>query len=232
LHCYNGYARLISEFPDAVYLNPDSLCETKSVAVFAANGKDGIEATYSSDLGYYESLSFRTLHSLTHQEDYFNRLAKEYPTEVKIENPEIDSLKNYDEPVTVKYDLKLNLGDDDIIYFNPILNEGIKTNPFKSATRLYPVEMPYKTNQLYSLDMDVPKGYKVDELPKSVRVKLNETDGMFEYLISQDDNNIKLQCRLVLYKTKFPVEDYQNLRDFYTYVIKKQSEQIVFKKIK
>ena len=80
--------------------------------------------------------------------------------------------------------------------------------------------------------MEVPKGYKVDELPKSVRVNLNGNDGMFEYLISSDKEYIQFRCKLLLSKATYVNEDYQFLRDFYALVVKKETEQIVFKKIK
>jgi len=108
----------------------------------------------------------------------------------------------------------------------------LKKNPFASAERYYPVEMPFLKNQVFTLTMDIPNGYKVDELPKSTRVLLNEEDGMFEYLISNDGTGIQMRCTLVLHKAKFTNEDYQTLRDFYAFIVKKESEQIVFKKIK
>ena len=80
--------------------------------------------------------------------------------------------------------------------------------------------------------MEIPTGYKVDELPKSTRVKLNENEGMFEYIATSDANTIQLRYKLVLNKATFNPEDYATLRDFYGYVVKKQAEQIVFKKIK
>ena len=122
--------------------------------------------------------------------------------------------------------------DEDIVYFNPMFNETWKNNPFAAEKRIYPVEMPHKMDELYTLNMEVPKGYKVDELPKSVRVKLNENEGMFEYLVVNSNGTIQLRSRLVLYKANFTPDDYETLRDFFSQAVKKQAEQIVFKKIK
>jgi hypothetical protein len=72
----------------------------------------------------------------------------------------------------------------------------------------------------------------IDELPKSTRISLNENDGMFEYIISVENEIIYLKCRIKLKKAVFESDDYQTLRDFYTYIVKKEAEQIVFKKIK
>ena len=62
------------------------------------------------------------------------------------------------------------------------------------------------------------------------KILLNETEGMFEYIIRQNGQNIQLRCKIVLYKSTFPSEDYAALRDFYTSIIQKQHEQIVFKR--
>jgi hypothetical protein len=80
--------------------------------------------------------------------------------------------------------------------------------------------------------MEIPKGYKVDELPKSTRVKFNEDEGMFEYITASSNGYIQLRTSLKLNKAEFLPEDYQSLRDFYAFIVKKHSEQIVLKKIK
>ena len=79
--------------------------------------------------------------------------------------------------------------------------------------------------------MEVPKGYKIEELPKSAKVMLNEDEGMFEYIIGESGGHIQLRCRTIIKKANFEPEDYQTLRDFFGYIVKKQAEQIVFKKL-
>jgi hypothetical protein len=54
-----------------------------------------------------------------------------------------------------------------------MIGEGMRENPFKAAERKYPVEMPYVRDDMYILNMQIPDGYEVDELPKSARVALN-----------------------------------------------------------
>jgi hypothetical protein len=148
---------------------------------------------------------------------------------VNIDNTEIDSLKMPEYPVVVKYNFKFN-PEEDMIYFTPLMSEALKENPFKSAERLYPVERPYCEDNVYILNMEIPKGYTVEEIPKSARVMLNEDEGMFEYIIANSNGHIQLRCRLTIKKANFTPDDYQTLRDFYAYVVKKEAEQIVFKK--
>jgi hypothetical protein len=117
-----------------------------------------------------------------------------------------------------------------MLYINPYIGEGQHENPFTATDRKYPIEMPYTTDNLYLLNLQIPEGYDVEELPKSVRVAFNGNDGSFEYLIARQDNTIQLRSRIKLNKAYFPAEDYANLRDFYAFVVKKQNEQIILKK--
>jgi hypothetical protein len=80
--------------------------------------------------------------------------------------------------------------------------------------------------------MEIPNGYTVEELPKSARVALNETQGFFEYLIQKGETGIQMRSHIRLNKANFTPDEYNVLRDFFAYVVKKQSEQIVFKKKK
>ena len=113
-----------------------------------------------------------------------------------------------------------------------MMGEEYKENPFKAAERKYPVEMPFAMDEIYTLNMEVPKGYEVDELPKQAKVLFNDNEGFFEYLITKNEEGIQFRSRIKLNKANFKPEDYSTLRDFFAYIVKKQSEQIVFKKKK
>ena len=90
--------------------------------------------------------------------------------------------------------------------------------------------MPYQMDETYNFQIEIPEGYIVDEIPKSAKVSLNDGEGHFEYLISKSDNIIMLRTRIKLEKATFLPEDYESLRNFFDYIIKKHAEQIVFKK--
>ena len=115
---------------------------------------------------------------------------------VKISDTEIDSLQQTEYPVTIKFNFAFDQGNDDIIYFNPLMMPVVGENYFKTENRLYPVELPYCNDETFTLNMEIPKGYIVDELPKSVRVNLNDADGSFEYLVGKTATNIQFKFRL------------------------------------
>lgn len=81
--------------------------------------------------------------------------------------------------------------------------------------------------------MVIPDGYVVDELPKSVVVKLNsDGDGQFEYRISEAGGTISMRSRIQFKRAFYQHDEYELLREFFNLVVKKQSEQIVLKKKK
>ena len=232
-YCYNGYGRLINETPYTVKLFADSLTEGKLTSIFISNDETGknLTGSFNSNLGYYESYNFREEMKDNEIEDYFKKIKNGFNYDVVLSNNRLDSLKNLDEKLSIGYDFAFNFTED-IVYFNPLFSELYKTNPFTAATRSYPVEMPYKTKEVIMVNMEIPKGYAIDEVPKSTKMLYNEDEGQFEYIITKDAANIYLKCILSINKATFLPEDYESLREFYGQIVKKQSEQIVFKKIK
>jgi hypothetical protein len=232
--CYNGHARVINPEATALGFYADSLQERKLTSVFIINDDKGnFSGSMQQSPGYYESYRVRNRIKEKGTDPFFADIKKEFNADVEISHPLIDSLDKYDDPVAIKYDFTIKQDKEDIIYFNPMFGEGYKENPFKSAERYYPVEMPYTTDETYLLQLQIPEGYVIDELPKQLVVKLNENDdGMFEYRIAESGGTISLRSRLRLKRAYFQPDEYEMLREFFNLVVKKHNEQIVFKKKK
>ncbi len=232
LKCYNGHARVISNFPAPVYLYADSVREVKStiITLFGSEEKPW-EGLVIGRPGTYESLDLREKVKDKGMEGLEGDIKNALPAESEMKELKLDAKTDYDKPLAVTYVVDLgSLKDEDVIYLNPLLGERTKENPFTAAERKYPIEMPYSFKETIITNITVPEGYTVDEMPKQARVKLENDEGMFEYLIQNQDGHIQLRCILELKKANFDPEQYPTLRDFFTYVVNKQNEQIVFKK--
>jgi hypothetical protein len=232
--CYNGHARVVDENCFAIELSPETLSETKNTTVFIINDEKGkIVGSTQQVPGYFESYRYRNSVKEKGKEQLLKDLQKGFGPEITMSNERIDSLDNYEEPLGIFYEFEMKDWEEDIVYLNPMFGEGFKENPFKSAQRFYPVEMPYTMDQIFSLQFEVPNGYVVDELPKQTIVKFNEQeDAMFEYRISQSGNSISLRSRVRVKRAWFDPEEYETLREFFNLIVKKHNEQIVFKKKK
>jgi hypothetical protein len=229
--CYNGMARIVNHQSKEVNLNADDLQENSVAAITLVNNGSGLSGTCHRVLGYNGSLALREeSFSNNGKKNYFEDEEKKYSDDVSIKNGKFDSLKTYDDPVGVTYDVELKLKDEELIDLNPMLAEQMKENPFKAQDRIYPVELPFASNRVYIFAMEVPHGYRVEELPKSQILSMPDGKAKFEYQIAQDVKGIQLRCSLQISKTFYSTDDYQNLRAFFAQIIKKESELIVFKK--
>ncbi len=141
-----------------------------------------------------------------------------------------DSLDIPEQPLSWHYEVSYHFTQK-TLYFYPIMHERMTANPLAEPERTYPVEMPYRVDNVYVLSMDVPKGYTLDQLPKSARYTLEDSSGYFEYMIASDGKTVNFSMRLQLKKTNFPVSQYSALREFYALVVQKEKEPIIFKKI-
>lgn len=229
--CYNGHARIIDVAATPLELVNDTLVERKVTSVFLSNSKNEWSGSMQQVPGYFESYSIRDRVRDKGRDQLFADFRKSFGQEVEITAPHIDSLDKYEEPVAIKYSFKFTDDSQDIVYLNPMFSEGYKENPFKSAKRFYPVEMPYALDETYILQMQVPEGYAIDEMPRQMVLKLNEQeDGLFEYRISESNGYISLRSRLRFKRSFFQPDEYEMLREFFNLVVKKHTEQIVFKK--
>jgi hypothetical protein len=231
--CYNGYGRIIDVHrSDSLYLLSDSLIN-KDVSTLSLSNDDkgNLTGTYQYTMGRISSADMREKMLTTNSAAYFKNLKDGYSVDISMSNTGIDSLTQKEMPVAVHYDMSFKTGNDDIVYFNPMFPANIeKENPFKAMQRSYPVEMDYCIDKMYVLNMQVPTGYTVDELPKSARISLNGDQGTFQYLIQHTGDNIQLMCHLKLNQATFEPADYETLRNFFAFIVEKQGEQIVFKK--
>lgn len=232
--CYNGHARVINKEASSIEFSADSIRDSKLISLMLFNNEKGeIAGAMQQTPGYFESYSLRSRIKEKGQEEFFKDIKKDFGADVEISNPKIDSLDKLEESIQLTYDVKVNVENEDIIYLNPMFGKGYKENPFKSAERNYPVEMPYTFDETYILRMDVPQGYELDELPKSAKVNFDETGtSFFEYIIMQNEGVISFRSRIKMIRTYYLPEEYEILREFFNLIVNKHNEQIVFKKKK
>jgi hypothetical protein len=132
--------------------------------LYINDGKGNLAGSMQQAPGYYESYSLRNRIKEKGQEQLFTDIKKTFISEIEISDTHIDSLDKYEEPLAIKYKFEVKPDKEDIVYLNPMFGEGYKENPFKSAERFYPVEMPYTKDEMYLLQLEIPAGYVVDEL--------------------------------------------------------------------
>jgi hypothetical protein len=202
-----------------------------TVLFLTPNEKGGYLGVMKQTPGFYECYLVRNEIAGKGKDRFFENLQKQYGGEVQITQATVDSLAYYEAPVFIKYEIEFDAIKNDIAYINPMFGEGWKKNPFTSAKRFYPVEMPYAMDETYLLTMQVPQGYVVEELPKQMVLKLdNKESAVYEYRISESGSTVSLRSQLKINRTLFTNDEYGNLRQFFSMLVAKQNERIVLRK--
>ena len=150
-----------------------------------------------------------------------------------VEKSEFKNAKDIGESFKELHDVVISdhaVVTDGIIYINPFIDQQEKENPFKLEKREYPVDYGSPLEKLYICKISVPDGYAVDELPKSVVIKLPNNSARYVYNLVQAGNSISLTSHLQINNSLFTQDEYPHLREFYTQLVSKQAEQIVLKK--
>jgi hypothetical protein len=120
---------------------------------------------------------------------------------------------------------------DDMIYLTPTIEPDYEENPFKLQERSYPVDIPYPNSNQIIVNIEIPEGYVVDELPEPTRMSLEKKGASFNYRVSKvNDQMIQIISKLTINQLKFSPQEYQALRGFFDLVVEKQSEQVVLRK--
>jgi hypothetical protein len=164
------------------------------------------------------------------KEDFIESLAKS--SNCVIDSFSISGIDDTSVPLKITYTQSSDAGlGDEFMYITPMIDKQFSGIHFKEEKRVYPVEFDYLVNYLQIVDIEIPEGYVVDELPQSAKLVLNDDDLIMTYRIAQAGNAIKLYYQYQLKKLIFLPEEYGHLQDFYAKIVAKNLEQVVLKKI-
>jgi hypothetical protein len=150
-----------------------------------------------------------------------------------VQKSEILNAKEMEKPVIENYDISIDRYatlSGDLIYFNPLVFLREESNPFMLTERQYPVDFSYIVDKVSVYNIIIPEGYVIEELPQSKVFTLPESAAKFTFNISVNSNTIMVMKRLQINKTLFYQDEYPNLREFYTRLVAKNSENVVLKK--
>jgi hypothetical protein len=219
--------------PRWVSLVPSGSSEV-ALATFKLNDEGTLTGSIASNYRGYAAVSERE-----DEEDKDGKhekvkkaLAKDFP-DIKIDSITIANLDNTAEAFKrIVYCAIPNAATTagDLIYIKPALKTDFDENPFKQPKREYPVDFSHPFKDQFILNLTIPDGYAVEEMPKPIRVNLPENGGSFQYISTVNGSVIQLVVKIQLDQLHFESEEYQSVKEFFNQIATKSAEQIVLKK--
>jgi hypothetical protein len=125
-----------------------------------------------------------------------------------------------------------NLPNADHIYLNPFFIRFFESNPFKLAQRDYPIDFGFPRNYKYQINIAIPSGYSIVELPKSKAINLGDSMANLKFYTQQNENQVALTFELKLNATYFRAEDYDSLKSLFKEAVDLQKNSLVVLKKK
>jgi hypothetical protein len=230
----NGTGRIINNSNgEWVDLNAsDRYAEEKNYVLNIS--EDGRMTGYIKGLyaGYAGLVYRNTLNSEKTEDDYIRKLQENLKGLSILKYQISDKAQNY---LPLKDSLVVDITDNsevigDKILINPLLFEKIEKNRYTLEERKYPVNYNFPYAEKYSFTYYIPAGYKVESLPSSTMLKLEDNSISVTYKVENIDNKVIVNYQRNIGKTIFLPSEYKNLKQLYDLLIKKHSEQIILTK--
>ena len=120
---------------------------------------------------------------------------------------------------------------DSLIYVVPTIVPIMSENPFTQETRKLPVIYPYRAEQIMSVHLTIPEGYTVEELPKRIVASTQKNEFQFSFNPVVLGDKIIITTKIARNEVLFPFNLYGMLRQIHTYMVDKNNEMIVLRKL-
>lgn len=117
------------------------------------------------------------------------------------------------------------------IYINPMLFFTQEKNPFRQENREYPIDYGFPFLDKYSINIQIPDGYKVETIPAPVVLNMQDNLGSFKFMTNFSGNTIQLAVTHQINTPIISSEYYSMLKEYYQGMVAKENEKIVLTRI-
>lgn len=146
----------------------------------------------------------------------------------------IENAKDLELPYKESYNISLHeqVVADQLFVYPFLMQTYFTENPFLKESRKYPIDFGFPVINNYLISIDVKDQYEILSAPENKLMRLPNNDGELSVVYDVSGTKINIRLSLKLNNHSFPTGAYQSLREFFTELIKIQSEEpITLKKI-
>jgi len=151
--------------------------------------------------------------------------------DMKIDSLVVENLDNDTLPIMQSFNFSVpTSSSSDYHYFSVNLFSGLEKNPFIADQRQSDVF--YGVTQDYMIDcvVSLPDGYKMDDLPKNVKMITPDTSIVFSRRSEYQDGLLSVLIHLEFKSPMYAVTDYDIFKEFYKKLFDFLNDKFVYKK--
>jgi hypothetical protein len=103
-------------------------------------------------------------------------------------------------------------------------------NPFNQENRVLPVCFGFPKSKKRLVLLQIPEGYKIESLPKPIKMTTEDKSILFSFQLEVIDNTIQILQYARINQAIYDPDYYSVLKEFFQKMIDKQKEKIVLTK--
>ncbi len=191
--------------------------------------KGNVTMTYT---GYRAAEKRSRIYSYSTPDEYITQRKNSSHTGT-ISEFEIVNLTDRSKPLVEKFAIEfepVNMNGGTFL-FNPFLLERIVRNPFRSQERLYPVDFGVPRDETVIVNVQLPDGVALDEIPERVGIALPNSGGRYIFDVRQKGSTLAVNSSLAINRTVFSSEEYHYLKELFNRMISVNRMELVLKKL-
>ncbi len=234
VRCLNGKGRVIGEKESYwIELKPTDKARQISMLNLKLDNDGTMRGTIHYTYYGYEAVNKRKeISEFNTHEDYFKDL-KNKTHKTRILKSELINADDISKPLTEKFEVEIETFEDlnaAQFLFNPFLESLIKTNPFKSKERYYPVDFAVPIDESIIINLEYPDNLELTEVPEKIALALPNAGGRYLFSIQNLGNKMTLSNSLSITRIVYSQQEYHYLKELYSRILQVQNTSIVFKK--
>lgn len=119
----------------------------------------------------------------------------------------------------------------DHIYLNPFIGVPVTNNPFLDTERLLPIEFPYKQTFSLNVEIKLPEGWKLEEMPKNIKMGTEDKtlSGHVLYEASPE-GVITINYLFRLSDVTYTKDQYSTIRELFDLFAARSKDMLIVKK--
>ncbi len=227
--------KIMKKGPVWIDIKPKEIYRRVTMINAELNDQGDVSGTLNTSEMGYAGLIGRALLSDKNHEEYIHEFIAEDWEESALDSLSISNIDSLH--LALKSEVNFNIEAmgavaNDFIYLDHVLIDRTEENPLKLEERTFPVNFTYPTTKEYVLNLTIPDGYVVTELPKGIRLSLPNKGGLIQRRIQAEGQRITVHTKLIFRHDIYTPNEYRDLRTFYDEMITIEGEQIVLQKSK
>lgn len=235
LRALNWIGRLIRRDGTSVEVNlmPKTVSNSTVMMNYSIDANGLVSGKLRKQETDYSAMAFRNDVYSVQDDEYLEKLENKNNS-IEINEYSRVNEENLELPVMESYsftgsNLCENIGGK--IYVKPMLFFTDLINPFKQEVREYPVDFSYPFLEKYTINISIPEGYKVEQLPAPTVITMVENLGSFRFMTNLLENTIQLSISHQINTPIISSEYYSMLKEYYQGMVAKENEKIILAKI-